>query len=62
MDAEEIDAMLVEARRAARKEEMDRIEALFDTEPTHCTFVKRQSVEECYIIRVKDWQALKGEQ
>lgn len=71
---DEVDMRLLKAQHAkdekhynqkieeARKEERERIEGYFDSEPTHCTFVKLQSVEECYVIRVKDWQALKGEQ
>jgi len=43
----------------AKKETLREVESYFDRDTTRCTVVRMQSVEECYVIPVKDWKALK---
>jgi len=52
-----VEQLIAEAVKAKLKE----IEALFDDIPAPITFVRLHSVEDCFLIRVADWQAFSGD-
>lgn len=56
-----LENFLAKAKPIIEKQQRERIEKLFDDVPAPITFIRTHSVEDCFLIKVSDWQALKGE-